>query len=164
MKIYLENEVDAKFDFNIEDVANQLIETCLEYEDFPYDISVEINLVDNETIREINKEHRQIDRPTDVLSFPMIEYPMAGDYSMVGEDADNFDPEDGLLMLGNIIISVDKVREQAKEYNHSELREFGFLIVHSMLHLFGFDHMEQEERIVMEAKQREILAELKIVR
>lgn len=164
MKIYLENEVNAKFDFNIEDVSNQLIEACLEYEDFPYDISVEINLVDNETICEINKEYRQIDRPTDVLSFPMIEYPKAGDYSMVGEEADNFDPEDGLLMLGNIIISVDKVKEQAKEYNHSELREFGFLIVHSMLHLFGYDHEEESEAEMMFKRQEEILQKCKISR
>ena len=77
---------------------------------------------------------------------------------------DDFNPDTGEAILGDIIISVDKVREQAEEYGHSELREFAFLITHSMLHLFGYDHMEPEEAKVMEDKQRQILDELSITR
>ena len=84
--------------------------------------------------------YRQIDAPTDVLSFPMLSYEQAGDFSALEEDyEDNFNPDTGEIMLGDIVISVDRVREQAAAYGHSERREFAFLIVHSMLHLFGYD-------------------------
>ena len=102
-----------------------------------------MTLTDNEGIHAINKEYRQIDRPTDVLSFPMLSYETPGDFSFLSdENEDDFNPDTGEVMLGDIIISVDKVKEQALEYGHSEKREFAFLITHSMLHLFGYDHME----------------------
>ena len=157
MNVFLENEVEAKFSFDVEEVADRLIQAALDYEDFPFEISVEINLVDNEMIRQINKEYRNIDKPTDVLSFPMIDYPAPGDFSQLEYDDSNFDPEDGTAILGNIIISVDKVREQAREYNHSELREYGFLNIHSMLHLFGYDHEDEEEAKEMFLRQEAIL-------
>ena len=102
----------------------------------------------------MNLEHRGIDRATDVLSFPMLEFDHPGDFSIIDEEtADVFDPESGELMLGDIVISVDKVLEQAQEYGHSPKREYAFLIAHSMLHLCGYDHMDDEERKVMEEKQ-----------
>ena len=124
-----------------------------------------MTLTDNEGIHAINKEYRQIDRPTDVLSFPMLSYETPGDFSFLSdENEDDFNPDTGEVMLGDIIISVDKVKEQALEYGHSEKREFAFLITHSMLHLFGYDHMEADETAVMEEHQRKILDALGITR
>ena len=124
-----------------------------------------LTLTDNEGIHEINRMYRQIDAPTDVLSFPMLSYEQAGDFSTLEEDyEDNFNPDTGEIMLGDIVISVDRVREQAAAYGHSERREFAFLIVHSMLHLFGYDHMTPEDAAVMEPKQRQILEEMNISR
>lgn len=95
----------------------------------------------------------------------MLSYEQAGDFSALEEDyEDNFNPDTGEIMLGDIVISVDRVREQAAAYGHSERREFAFLIVHSMLHLFGYDHMTPEDAAVMEPKQRQILEEMNISR
>ena len=126
---------------------------------------VNVLLTNNEEIHKINKEYRGIDRPTDVLSFPMVDYDKPANFDPL-EDAseDYFNFETGELVLGDIIISVDKVYEQAESYGHSLERELGFLVAHSMLHLFGYDHMEEEEREQMEARQREILNGLSILR
>lgn len=118
----------------------------------------------DEEIREMNREFRDIDRATDVLSFPMIAYESPADFAFLEEDESCFDPDTGELMLGNIVISKQKVVEQAEEYGHTVEREYAFLIAHSMLHLLGYDHMEEEERAVMEKKQREILDGLGITR
>ena len=113
----------------------------------------------------MNLEFRQIDRPTDVLSFPMAEYDAPADFSCIDEESDDlFDPESGELMLGDIVISKDRVLSQAEQYGHSPKREYAFLIAHSMLHLFGYDHMEEGERAVMEEKQREIMKIVNIPR
>ena len=113
----------------------------------------------------MNLEHRQIDRPTDVLSFPMLEYETPGDFSFLEEDGEDcFDPDTGELLLGDIVISADKVMEQAEEYGHSVKREYAFLITHSMLHLMGYDHMMEEDAKEMEYLQEEILKELGIGR
>lgn len=109
--------------------------------------------------------YREIDAPTDVLSFPMLSYDAPGDFSALEDDyEDNFNPDTGEIMLGDIVISTDRVREQAKAYGHSERREYAFLIVHSMLHLFGYDHVTEEEAAQMEAKQRQILDAMQIFR
>ena len=98
-------------------------------------------------------------------SFPMLDYQEAGDFSAIGEEQEwNCNPDTGEILLGDIIISVPKVLEQAKEYGHSPKREFAFLITHSMLHLFGYDHMEPEEAAIMENKQEKILEVLGISR
>ena len=112
----------------------------------------------------MNEEFRQIDRATDVLSFPMADYETPGDFSHLDEDAGLFHPDTGELMLGDIVISVDKVFEQAEEYGHSLLREYAFLIAHSMLHLFGYDHMEEVERKEMEMHQKKIMELVNITR
>ena len=117
-------------------------------------------------IKDINRVTRQIDRPTDVFSFPMIEYIQPGDFSVVeaGDVTDYFDPETGELILGDIVLCTDRILKQAEEYGHSVERELGFLTAHSMLHLFGFDHMEEDERIDMERRQEEILKQLDLTR
>lgn len=165
MTISIENETGTDFPFDFDLLANQVIMYTIEREDFPYEAEINLTLVDDEAIRAINQEYRQIDRATDVLSFPMISYIEAGDFSgLEDEEADNFNPDTGEILLGDIIISVPKVYAQAEEFGHSLKREFAFLIVHSMLHLFGYDHLEPEEAAFMENKQREILNEMNILR
>ena len=165
MSFFLEEEVEVDFTFDYKQIAEKVVNYCIEREKFPYEAEVNLTLTDNEGIHIINKEYREIDRPTDVLSFPMLSYDAPGDFSfLMEENEDDFNPDTGEAMLGDIIISVDKVKEQAREYGHSELREFAFLITHSMLHLFGYDHMEPEETEVMGRRQREILEELQITR
>ena len=164
MSLNLEVEVDVPFTFDYEALAGEVAFT-IDHEGFPYEAEVNLTLTDNEGIHEINRMYRQIDAPTDVLSFPMLSYEQAGDFSALEEDyEDNFNPDTGEIMLGDIVISVDRVREQAAAYGHSERREFAFLIVHSMLHLFGYDHMTPEDAAVMEPKQRQILEEMNISR
>ena len=134
------------------------INAALRAEGVGVDCEISVLLTDNEGIHELNREYRNVDRPTDVLSFPMVDYEAPSDFDHV-EDAveDYFNPETGELMLGDIVISVDKVEEQAEKYGHSQTRELAFLVAHSMLHLCGYDHMEEEERLLMEARQNEIL-------
>ena len=166
MNLLIEKETDDSFDFDYEEAAKSIIEQALDYLKCPYEVQLNLTLTDNEGIHSINKEYRQIDRPTDVLSFPLVDYPEPNVFPDNLEEMaeDYFDLDTGELMLGDIIISVEKCKEQAKEYGHSELREYSFLIVHSMLHLFGYDHMEDDERLVMEEKQREILDKAGILR
>lgn len=165
MNLCLENETEEKFDFLPEEVANQVALQILETEDCPYEVQINVLLTDNEGIHFYNKEYRGIDRETDVLSFPNLDFPAESDFSQVEESfADCFDPDSGELILGDIIISVDKVREQAKNYGHSQKREFAFLIAHSMLHLCGYDHMDETEAKRMEEKQENALQTLGITR
>lgn len=158
MTISIEYEAEKKLNLPYEKIIEDIVLASLDYEDCPYEAEVSVILTDNDAIQEINQQQRQIDAPTDVLSFPMIDYETPADFDHV-EDAveDYFNPETGELMLGDIVISVDKVEEQAEKYGHSQTRELAFLVAHSMLHLFGYDHMEEEERLIMEDKQREIL-------
>ena len=165
MTLNFEEEVTVPFDFEYESLAREVISFTLDHENFPYESEVNLTLTDNDGIHEINKMYCQIDRPTDVLSFPMLSYEAAGDFSKLEDDYDdNFNPDTGEIMLGDIVISVDKVLEQAESYGHTPRREYAFLIVHSMLHLFGYDHMTPEEAAQMEAKQRQILEEMNITR
>ena len=114
MTSYVENETDANFSFDVQRLVRQVMETVLEEEGCPYEASVNVLLTDNEGIRGYNREYRGIDRATDVLSFPNIEYGQPSDFSQVEEsEADYFDPDSGELLLGDIILSVDKVKEQA---------------------------------------------------
>ena len=165
MSLSVETEVDVEFGFDYEALAKRVIEFALEHEEFPYECEVNLTLTDNEGIREINRTYREIDKPTDVLSFPLINYEKAGDFSALEENYDdNFNPDTGEIMLGDIIISIEKVKVQADSYGHSIEREFAFLILHSMLHLFGYDHMTEEEAAIMEEKQKIILDKMKIFR
>lgn len=164
MRIFLEDEGELVLQLDYQELAEKVADAVLDFENCPYEAQVELLLTMNEEIREINKEYREIDRATDVLSFPMIEYDRPADFDFLEEDDSYFDLDSGELMLGNIVISKEKVLSQAEEYGHSVKREYAFLIAHSMLHLLGYDHMEEEERAVMEAKQREVLEQLGITR
>lgn len=165
MTFYVENETDVEFSFDVEEIVEQVALEVLDMEECPYETQVNVLLTDNGGIREYNREYRQIDRETDVLSFPNLDFERPGLFD-IDEDmeADYFDPDSGELILGDIIISVDKVAQQAESYNHSQKREFAFLVAHSMLHLSGYDHMEPEEAAVMEAKQEQVLNKLGITR
>ena len=165
MTVTIERESDIPLPFSEQEVAEAVISETLDYEDCPYEVQVNIILTTNEEIRQINLEQRGVDAPTDVLSFPMIEYAYPSDFTVLeGDSMDNFDPDSGELILGDIVISVDKVMEQAEKYNHEVKREYAFLIAHSMLHLFGYDHMDEVERENMEIRQDEILNRLGITR
>ena len=165
MSLFIETEGKTEFDFDIREVAELVVDAVLEHEKCPYEAEISLLLTHNDEIHEMNLEHRGIDRATDVLSFPMLEFDHPGDFSIIDEEtADVFDPESGELMLGDIVISVDKVLEQAQEYGHSPKREYAFLIAHSMLHLCGYDHMDDEEQKVMEEKQRAIMEKINILR
>lgn len=165
MSFYLEEETDITFDFDYKELAERIVDFCLDYAKFPYEAEVNLTLTDNEGIHAINKEFRDMDRPTDVLSFPMLHYETPGDFAFLDEeDNDDFNPDTGEALLGDIVISIEKVYEQAECYGHSIEREYAFLITHSMLHLFGYDHMEEQEAKVMEEKQKEILTQMNILR
>ena len=164
MTLLFEEEGELQLDLPCEELAKRVIEASLDYANCPYEAEVNLLLTMNEEIREMNRNFRQIDRSTDVLSFPMVEYECAGDFSFLEEETDAFHPETGELMLGDIVISKEKVISQAEEYGHSIEREYAFLITHSMLHLFGYDHIEEKERDNMERMQKEILEQLQILR
>lgn len=165
MTFYAENETSYCFNFDWEGIYQEVALAVLDSEGCPYETQVNLLLTDNEGIHAFNKETRNIDAPTDVLSFPNVEYEIPGDFDVVEEqEAGCFDPDSGELILGDIIISVDKVNAQAQEYGHSEKREFAFLVAHSMLHLCGYDHMTTEEEKEMMNKQETILKTLGITR
>ncbi|SHI37513.1 probable rRNA maturation factor [Clostridium cavendishii DSM 21758] len=130
----------------------------------PYEVS--LLFVDNEEIRKINSDNRGIDKETDVLSFPMLDFPKDKVYKDVylnhSFDATFLDGEE--LVLGDIVLSLEKAMEQSKEFNHSFLREACYLVVHSVLHLLGYDHMDEEEKKVMREREEEVLDELNIKR
>ena len=158
MTINLDYETDKTLDIPYEAIVNDIIPAALDYVHCPYEAEVNVLLTDNEAIQEINRDYRQIDAPTDVLSFPMVDFAQEANFDHVEEHVeDYFHPETGELLLGDIIISVEKVVEQAEKYGHSQERELAFLVAHSMLHLCGYDHMDDGEREIMEQKQREIL-------
>ncbi len=165
MTLNIEYETEIKLEIEYETIISKVVEMAMDTEDCPYEAEINVILTDNEEIKNINKSYREVDAPTDVLSFPMVDYETPADFSHLEDSSeDYFNPETGELLLGDIIVSVEKVTAQAQEYGHSKERELGFLIAHSMLHLFGYDHMEEEERRIMEEKQRMILDKLGITR
>jgi probable rRNA maturation factor len=165
LTIHMDYEATKKLDIDYDSLINRVVNECLDYEDCPYEAEVSILLTDDSEIREINKQFRDIDKATDVLSFPAIEYNIAGDFSDLEEEAGEcFNPETGELILGDIVISVDRALEQAEEYGHTITREIAFLTAHSMFHLMGYDHISDEDRELMEKKQKEVLNRLGIFR
>lgn len=152
-------------EFNIAEVAGQIMDAVLTEENCPYEAQVNLLLTDNEGIRGFNKEYRGIDKPTDVISFPSLAFVPPSDFSIAERAGSSaFDPESGELLLGDIIISVEKIRSQAVDYGHSLKRELAFLVAHSIFHLCGYDHQGPEEALHMEEKQDKILHELGIFR
>ena len=158
MTILLDNETDISLGIEYEKIADKVINASLNYLDCPYECEVNVLLTDNSGIREVNRQMRNIDSATDVLSFPSIEFNEPGVFSIVENDiTSNFNSDTGELILGDIMISLEKVSEQAGAFGHSNKREYAFLIAHSMLHLAGYDHIDDEERLIMEEKQNDIL-------
>lgn len=166
MTFYVENETEEILPFDTEDLIKTLTLAVMNKLDNPFkDYSLNVTFTDDEEIREINKEYRDMDKSTDVLSFPAIDFEVPGDFSFIAEDdADYFDMDTDELILGDIMISLEHAHAQAEEYGHSFRREIAFLITHSLLHLSGFDHMTDEERTEMEALQDDILNTLGITR
>lgn len=165
MTVNIENEYESYSGFCdiMKEDPRQIVEKAvlavLDAEENPYECEVNVLFTGDSEIREINREQRNIDRSTDVLSFPMVEYERPSCFDGFDDMDDLFHPDTGELMLGDIVISIDHVISQAEEYGHSRERELAFLVVHSMLHLHGYDHMEDQERLVMEDRQRTILDE-----
>ena len=165
MTFYADNETAFEFNFDWKSVYEQVALAVLDSERCPYETEVNLLLTDNQGIHEFNKETRGIDSPTDVLSYPNIEYDVPGNFDIAeSQEMDCFEPDSGELILGDIIISVERVVSQAEEYGHSNKREFAFLVAHSMLHLCGYDHMSQEEEQEMIKKQEAVLNHLGITR
>lgn len=167
MEIFFENEIEdkLKFDFDYIEIARAVCDKTLSYLKCPFDCEINILVTDNDNIKAINKETRGIDKATDVLSFPNLFFDEPSCFEIADEElCDYIDPENNLVILGDIILSYDKILSQAEEYGHSIKREYAFLITHSMLHLCGYDHMEPDEASVMENLQNEILNQLGILR
>ncbi len=156
MKIYIDfsDEQDKiTLDFDAEKLTEDCAREALIEEEIEDDAEVSLTFTDNARIRELNKQFREIDRETDVLSFPM------GD-----EDGFDVNPETNSLLLGDIVISLEKAKAQSEEYGHSMKREVAFLIAHSLFHLLGYDHTTTDEEKEMFAKQENVLQRLGITR
>lgn len=165
--IIIEENVEWETDFDRKEVAEKVINHILEKEGCPWECEVDILITDSEEIKEYNEEYRDIDKETDVLSFPNLEWEAPGDFEAAGQDEYlemSMNPETGLLILGEICLNKDRILSQAEEYGHSVKREYAFLTAHSILHLLGYDHMEENEAKVMEEKQKTYLDELGISR
>ncbi len=142
-------------------LLEQVLEKGAELERLPFQAEVGLSFVDNEEIRTLNREQRGMDRATDVLSFPMLEL-TPGEATAPGPE--ETDPETGRVYLGDIVISTERAQEQAEEYGHSLQRELAFLTIHSLLHLLGYDHMEEEERKQMRSREEAVLSALGLTR
>ena len=148
--IYFNNSQDGPVSYGLKMLIRRAVIAALDYEGYSNDCEISLTLTDNASIHAINKQFRNIDAPTDVLSFPLVEY-----------DESEEPPVDGQNMLGDIIISLEKAEAQADEFGHSFEREVAFLTVHSMLHLLGYDHVNSEEEDrEMRSRQSEIMKKL----
>lgn len=151
---YLDIEPNEEY----EDVINEVIEKCFQEEKLNNtNIYISITLTNPENIRKINKEYRKIDKETDVLSFPMFE---KDEIDAIIESKE-YEIDD---VLGDIVISIDRVKEQAKEYGHSFKRELAYMVVHGFYHLMGYDHIKEEDKEKMRPKEEKILQALNITR
>ena len=165
MTFCVENETEVEFDFDEEQLIEKVGVKTLSMLGCPYEVEVNIVITDSEGIRIYNREYRDIDKETDVLSFPAVDYEEPADFSLVEIcEFDYINPDSGELFLGDIMLCTERIFSQAQEYGHSVLREFAFLIAHSMLHLLGYDHMSKEEETEMFSLQEKILEELGITR
>lgn len=154
-----------EFPFPLEETIEKVLTAALSCENCPFEAEINVLVTDGEGIKKYNKEYRGIEKETDVLSFPGVDYEEPGDFTLALSDKNSyFNPETEEILLGDIILCRDRVFSQAEEYGHSILREFAFLLVHSILHLLGYDHMEAEEEKVMKRHQDKIMEKLKILR
>ena len=152
MELIIDNRQD-KLEVN-EDLMEKIkdiISECLDYEGYDDDYEVSLSFVDNKEIHQLNRDFRGVNRPTDVLSFPLLV-------------EDEFDVDFGEESLGDIVISIEKVKEQANEYGHSFERELSYMLVHGFYHIMGYDHIEEEDKVKMRAKEEVVLSKLKQTR
>jgi len=158
MAVYIENETRVQFDFaNINQVIKKAINTVMADKKIPEGLDVNVLITTPSSIKAINRDNRDNDSVTDVLSFPYYEYKKPGVFKgkiKAGEEN----------ILGDVIICAQKVKEQAKKYGHSQKRELAFLVVHSMLHLTGYDHIEEKDALLMQSEERRIMDILNIKR
>lgn len=163
--IFLDNRQDkVKVTEELKKIIMDVIEYTLKKEEVDIPCEVSVIFVDNENIKDINRENRNVDKVTDVLSFPMLEYV---DHKVFKEIYLNYrfpeyDMNDGNLVLGDIVISFEKCEEQSREFEHSFFREICYLIVHSMLHLLGYDHMEDNDKKIMRRREENILEKFEL--
>lgn len=143
----------------MQEIIENVIMAVLDEEAFSKKVEISITLTDDEEIKEINAQHRNINQVTDVISFPQIDWER-----YESEPSGYTRPEKKDIILGDIVISIDRLIEQAADYNHSLERELGFLLAHSMFHLLGYDHMEEKEEEQMIEKQEAVLGKLGLVR
>lgn len=127
-------------------------------------VSAYVRIVDDPAIHELNRETRGVDRPTDVLSYPTVNYKTGTAKDNVRRIRREMDPETGKAFIGDIVISIDRARAQAREYGHSLTRELGYLTAHAMLHLMGYDHMTDEDKPVMRAMEEKIMEKIGLQR
>lgn len=159
------NDQEEDLGFDWKELITKVVFHVLKEENCPYEVEISITLTDNCEIRRMNREFRNIDTDTDVLSFPMIEFSVPGKFKFLEQRKEEFfNLETENLIMGDIVISLEKAKEQALFYGHSLKREIGFLTAHSVLHLCGYDHVEEEERSRMEQKQSDILTAMGILR
>ncbi|ADD02196.1 protein of unknown function UPF0054 [Thermoanaerobacter italicus Ab9] len=159
MNILIDNRQDKVEVINLEELVKKVIKTVLKVEEVIDNVEVSVSFVDNEEIRKLNKYYRGIDKPTDVLSFPLAEFEETYDkIEKIDQESEEVQP------IGDIVISLEKALEQSMEYGHSFEREVAYLTAHSMLHLLGYDHQTEEERKIMRQKEEEIMARLNIRR
>ncbi|MBP3448253.1 MAG: rRNA maturation RNase YbeY [Clostridia bacterium] len=151
------NEAEEKF--QKEDELTAFVMRCLSEINPPFPVLLTVTVTDNENIREVNREQRGIDKPTDVLSFPMLFFKAPEVPEEITEL--DYDPETHQVMLGDLLISHEKIEEQAKEYGHTLERELCYLTLHGILHLFGYDHMVEGDKKLMRKREEEILARVK---
>lgn len=158
MAVYIENETRVQFDFsNINQIIKKAVSVVMADKKIPEGLDVNVLITTPSSIRTINRENRDTDSVTDVLSFPYFDYKKPGVFSgKIKNSEEN--------ILGDIIICAQKVKEQAKKYGHSQKRELSFLIVHSMLHLTGYDHIEEKDALLMQSEERRIMDILNIKR
>lgn len=165
MSIILDIEKSAACPVDAEALMQKVADACTRCEGVTLPLQAHILLTDNEEIRQINREYRQIDRATDVLSFPAIAYAPG---KTAGQSAKRIsremDVDSGRCFLGDIIISIPRAEEQAAEYGHSLTRELGYLTAHAIFHLMGYDHMEEDEKRSMRAMEEKALASVGVNR
>lgn len=158
MSVFFENEETVTVPESYPVIVRDIVDAALAYVKCPYECEVNVIFTDNAGIHEMNRMFRDIDAPTDVLSFPMLEYGEPAVFEgLEMHPEDYFNQDTGELMLGDIVLNVDRIAAQAEEYGHTKRRETAFLTAHSMLHLMGYDHIEDEERALMEELQEQIL-------
>ncbi len=165
MTLIIENEAGCQVD---EELLRALAQASLDACGIQEAVQVGLTLVTDAAIHEMNRTYRGVDRPTDVLSFPLLDF--SEEYEELDadswqEEADpDMDPESGELLLGDIVISLETAARQAEAYGHSFQREVGYLLVHGMMHLMGYDHETEEDKAIMREMEEEALERLGLTR